>query len=228
MEEKKWAYEIVNGKAIIPQGTKKIVPDAFKNCKELTSVEIPEGVTHICKYAFNGCERLQDVTLPESLEYIDDNAFGDCKSLGDITIGNNIKGIARLAFNGSTIDSISCFKEEPFDDLLTAVQFGNIRKVIISYMANYAQALETQELFTSSWSREEYIKKFEDCGGVTHEMWKELKRREVIKAREEQREKQIKAIEAEEKAEKKKSNKQMICVAIVMLLILIYALLTGA
>ena len=181
MEEKKWAYEIVNGKAIIPQGTKKIVANAFKYCKELTSVEIPEGVTTIGKYAFNGCERLQEVTLPESLEYIDENAFGDCKSLGDITIGNNIKKIDKDAFIHSTIDSISCFKEEPLRDLLAAANIGGIRKVIISGMDKYARVLEMYHIDTFWCTREEFINKFEDCGGITYKRWKELEKEEAIK-----------------------------------------------
>ena len=183
MEEKKWAYEIVNGKAIIPQGTKKIVANAFRGCKELTSVEIPEGVTHICEYAFYDCERLQEVILPESLEYIDTWAFAYCKSLGDITIGNNIKGINEEAFCHSSIDSISCFKEEPFGDLLKAVNYKGIRKVIISDIANYARALETHRIseFGFGETRKEFINKFEDCGGVTYKRWEELKKEEAIK-----------------------------------------------
>lgn len=42
-------YEVKNGVGIIPQGTKKVVAEAFKDCKELTAIEIPEGVTSICK-----------------------------------------------------------------------------------------------------------------------------------------------------------------------------------
>ena len=207
MEEKKWAYEIVNGKAIIPQGTKKIVANAFRKCKELISVEIPEGVTVICEHAFDDCINLENITLPKSLEYIDRYAFSCCESLRELTIGDKIKNIDSNAFSCSAIHCITCYKEEAFEPLLEAIgEYGSVNKVIVPNIAKYAEALRFRDTSNTT---------FEDFGGMTYHTYLKIQREEEQKAR-----------EAEEKAEEKKRNKQMICVAIVMLLCLIYALLT--
>ena len=206
MEEKKWAYEIVDGKAIIPPGTKKIVAKAFKNCRGLTSVEIPEGVTAICEHAFEDCVLLQEVTLPKSLEYIDYNAFHNCKSLRELTIGDKIKNIDSWAFNYSGISCITCYKEEAFEPLLRAAEDNAVAKVIVPNIAKYAEAIRFCDTSNTT---------YEDFEGMTYYTYVRLQREEEQKAR-----------EAEEKAKEKGSNKAMIWVAIVMLLVLIYALLT--
>ena len=212
MEEKKWAYEIVNGKAIIPQGTKKIVPNAFCDCEELISVEIPEGVTHICEYAFGRCTNLQEVILPESLEYIDECAFIHCTALGELTIGDRIKEISEDAFYGSTIDGITIYKEEPTGKMIFAIAKAKIRgKVIVSGIDKYVKAIDN---FNWKWyddNKEALINIMEDCGGVTYDMLKE----EEEKREEERKEQERKEVEKKEK----QNNRKMLFVAIVLLLL---------
>ena len=78
----------------------RIGQDAFRNCKELTSVTIPEGVTHIDVHAFDNCTGLKSVSLPSSLKDIGYAAFGKCVELKSVTIPNGVKSIAADAFNG--------------------------------------------------------------------------------------------------------------------------------
>ncbi len=78
----------------------RIGRDAFRNCKELTSVTIPEGVTHIDVHAFDNCIGLKSVILPSSLKDIGYAAFGKCVELKSVTIPNGVKSIAADAFNG--------------------------------------------------------------------------------------------------------------------------------
>ena len=40
---KEYGYDIQNGKAIIPEWETEIREEAFKDCKELTSISIPKG-----------------------------------------------------------------------------------------------------------------------------------------------------------------------------------------
>ena len=74
--------------------------EAFRNCKELTSVTIPEGVTHIDVHAFDNCTGLKSVSLPSSLKDIGYAAFGGCVALESVTIPNGVRSIAADAFNG--------------------------------------------------------------------------------------------------------------------------------
>lgn len=78
----------------------RIGQDAFRNCKELTSVTIPEGVTHIDVHAFDNCTGLKSVSLPSSLMGIGYAAFGKCEKLTSVTIPNGVKNIESDSFNG--------------------------------------------------------------------------------------------------------------------------------
>lgn len=122
-----WSYRVRNGEATIvaekggrpscavspaPTGDLKIPAalggvkvtrigrDAFRNCKELTSVTIPEGVTHIEVHAFDACAGLESVSLPSSLKDIGYAAFGGCIALESVTIPNGVKNIESDSFNG--------------------------------------------------------------------------------------------------------------------------------
>ena len=122
-----WSYRVKNGEATIvakrdgksscavsptPTGDVKIPAtlggvkvtrigwEAFRNCKEVTSVTIPEGVTHIDVHALGYCGRLKSVTLPSSLKDIGYAAFGGCVALESVTIPNGVRSIAADAFNG--------------------------------------------------------------------------------------------------------------------------------
>lgn len=59
--------------------------EAFRNCRELTSVEIPNTVTSIGDNAFELCTFLTAISLPASLTSIGNQAFMDCGRLTSIT-----------------------------------------------------------------------------------------------------------------------------------------------
>ena len=84
----------------------RIGRDAFRNCKELTSVTIPEGVTHIDVHAFDNCTGLKSASLPSSLRSIGYAAFGKDAELKSVTIPNGVISIAADAFNGCGLRSV--------------------------------------------------------------------------------------------------------------------------
>ena len=74
--------------------------DAFRYCKEMTSVTIPEGVTHIDIRAFDQCYGLKSVRFPSSLKVIGFAAFGKCVGLKSVAIPEGVSCIEMDAFNG--------------------------------------------------------------------------------------------------------------------------------
>lgn len=76
-----------------------IAPDAFKNCRKLTSVKISTGVQIIGKNAFSGCSKLSSVTIGKDVTEIGAGAFANCKALKKITIPAAVTKIGKKAFN---------------------------------------------------------------------------------------------------------------------------------
>ena len=87
-----------NTNIIIKEGTIAISPDAFFDCKNLTSVEIPNSVTTIGAEAFYGCEGLTTVSIGNSVTSIGYAAFEGCKGLTSVSIGSSVSTIGQAAF----------------------------------------------------------------------------------------------------------------------------------
>ena len=80
---------------------------AFRDCSVLSSVVLRNGITSIGDYAFQFCWVLTDITLPASLISIGEGAFSGCNKLEQITIPNSVASIGGFAFSGCPIKSIS-------------------------------------------------------------------------------------------------------------------------
>jgi len=75
---------------------------AFKDCTNLTEIEIPNSVTSIGNNAFYGCSSLTSVTIPGSVTSIGDSAFYGCYRLTSATIGSGVTSIGNNAFEFCT------------------------------------------------------------------------------------------------------------------------------
>ena len=95
-------FEIKDGIAIIPEGTKIIPNEAFRGCASLTNVVIPNSVTVIGDGAFNGCASLTNVVIPDSVTEIGWGAFNGCTSLIGIVVPSSITKIDSYLFSGCT------------------------------------------------------------------------------------------------------------------------------
>ena len=93
-----------NGKSknpVIPEGVKKIAPDAFANA-DIETVSIPETVTEICENAFIG-SYLREVTIPKSVLHMGEGAFALCEHLRSFTVLNG-----KMTFGTKGINSVFC------------------------------------------------------------------------------------------------------------------------
>ncbi len=212
-------YEVKNGVGIIPQGTKKVVAEAFKGCKELTAIEIPEGVISIGNSAFQGCTSLTDVKLPSTLEYIEEDAFLDCKSLNELVFPKSLKGISVFAFSGAKINYIEIKSEDPRlvnfyaqqSDITSTSDFFYIsaydtKRIIVpaGSLQNYIDALK------QSSEENDWRSKVVDTNGHSAEIWMK-----------EQLEAQRKEKEKREEEEEKKNTKQFLLYIVGMLILML-------
>ena len=61
------------------------IPDMFRECKKLQSIELPSTLTKIDRTTFQLCESLDDIVIPASVTEILDGAFYGCSRLKSIT-----------------------------------------------------------------------------------------------------------------------------------------------
>ena len=83
---------------VVPPGIETIGPEAFRNCKQLVSIELPETLTRIERAAFCGCSSLTSLKLPSNITHICDNAFQSCSGLVSVVLPDTVKFIGKQAF----------------------------------------------------------------------------------------------------------------------------------
>lgn len=74
---------------VLPITMRKIGPDAFANCQNITNINIPDGVTEIGCCAFQCCDGLKRIHLGSSLEIIGYLAFQSCKNIEEIIVNDH-------------------------------------------------------------------------------------------------------------------------------------------
>ena len=89
-----------------PYSVVSIGIEAFKDCKNLTSVTIPNSVTSIGNYAFSECSKLTSITIPNSVTSIGTYAFDDCSKLTSVHI-SDLAAWCRIAFDYSNANPLS-------------------------------------------------------------------------------------------------------------------------
>lgn len=93
----------------VPEGVEKIWSKAFRNCANLSSIQLPDTLLEIgdeddnyeCG-VFSGCICLESIAIPNSVTYIGREAFKGCTSLTSITLPNTLQKISSRIFSGCT------------------------------------------------------------------------------------------------------------------------------
>ena len=98
---------MINGKKIT-----KIENNAFKDCKDLSSIILPKGLKSIGESAFCGCISLENIALPSGLLEIGTLAFAGCQRLTGITLPKKLKKIGGFAFSSCPSLKIYCKEEK--------------------------------------------------------------------------------------------------------------------
>ncbi len=90
--------------------------NAFRDCTQLTAINLGTDVVTIGDGAFRNCSEMTSIGLPESLTSIGTQAFMDCKKLDSVTIPSGVHALPKDAFR-------FC------DDLLSVTFAGNITTI---------------------------------------------------------------------------------------------------
>ncbi|MBO5287647.1 MAG: leucine-rich repeat protein [Clostridia bacterium] len=78
----------------------EIGASAFENCTSLTEFAIPDGVGVIGDNAFKGCSALRSVSIPSSVSSIGSYAFYECAEINTLTLPDGLEVIGSYAFCG--------------------------------------------------------------------------------------------------------------------------------
>ena len=101
-------YRGREGNVVVPDAVTAIGTEAFRSCKEMTSIDLPGSVKEIRDYAFDYCTGLTAVDLPDSLVKIGKGAFNSCIGLVSINIPGSVKEIGDYAFDNCPDLTVVC------------------------------------------------------------------------------------------------------------------------
>lgn len=88
-------------------GLTNIPEEAFKDCRNLSSIHIPEGVTTIGESAFSWCTNLSSISIPNSVINIDSWAFSNTAWLDNKGDGIVYAGLVAYDYKGDMPDNTS-------------------------------------------------------------------------------------------------------------------------
>lgn len=110
----------------------RIGNEAFRYCKDLTSIIIPNSVTMIGQSAFEDTTSLTYIDIPESVVTIANFAFWGCTGMQHISIPNSVNSMGELVFNNCTGELlINCNVPDQNSDLTNTFNLSKFTKVTI-------------------------------------------------------------------------------------------------
>lgn len=84
----------------LPNQLKVIGNMAFKDCTNLSIINLSDTIVEIREEAFFGCKSLTEIVLPANINKIPKYAFYDCSNLKKVTLKNGVLAIDSSSFYG--------------------------------------------------------------------------------------------------------------------------------
>lgn len=129
--------------------TNEVCAYAFKDCANLTKIEIPETITMLKRGAFMNCSNLPAITLNKNIEYIGNQCFDGCTRLTEIKFeGDENRAVPEVYCkipNQTTVyvpDGSKYVKVE-FDDIDTS---GDIDYFTLTSWGQYLRVEDLSEI----------------------------------------------------------------------------------
>lgn len=89
-------------KVVLPDTIKRIGQSAFRNQKNLVTINMPSSLEIIDKNAFEYCESLSSIVFNDKLRVICSSAFSGCTSIKEVVISQNVEEVGWYAFASCT------------------------------------------------------------------------------------------------------------------------------
>jgi hypothetical protein len=137
-----------------------IGPNAFANCKELTTVifQEPSAVKSIESSAFSGCDSLCMIQLPRSLEMLWDNAFRGCVKLSTVVFHENLWFVGSSIFNAcGELQSINFPRSLKMMDKRALYNCPHLKKVFLPRNVRVISAQAESDLTAPAGCHLSYI-----------------------------------------------------------------------
>lgn len=118
-------------------GLSRIGMNAFRNCKNLNSINFPETLKFIGNQAFRGCSKLKKLLIPKSVKAVYPLAFADCTGLEQVTFSGTTelyRGSNPYKYENNTATFLNCPR-------LLNVAFSDVQKYFWAFPA-YFKSLE--------------------------------------------------------------------------------------
>ena len=125
-----FANDICLHTVVLPEHTEYIGYATFYNCTALENISIPQATKIIYGWAFCRCSSLKNVEIGNQLERIDNGVFSMCQSLENLNIPDSVTTLGYNVFEGNGIRQIRLPNSLKNTDLLNALTYSNIEKVL--------------------------------------------------------------------------------------------------
>ena len=112
----------------------RIDAEGFRNCVEITYVNIPGSIETIgSDYAFAGCEKLETLILNEGIKVIGRRAFQNCYNLKSLYLPASLESTGRQGFQSCQILETVIFAEGSNVSIIESNSFANtiLKEIII-------------------------------------------------------------------------------------------------